>query len=95
MRDASFTSTKPRPDAAEGSLTQSLQHASERAREVAGDVVETVKPYPMATIAVAAGLAFALGALWSMRRPQRSQLERWMQRLPPLPDAKAVRSYWH
>jgi hypothetical protein len=57
---------------------------------------ETVKEHPYATLAVAAGLAFAIGALWKIRAtPRQSQLAALVSRLPELPSAERLRSYWH
>jgi ElaB/YqjD/DUF883 family membrane-anchored ribosome-binding protein len=75
-----------------------MQRAAElggRAEEVVGDVAATAKEHPFATLAIAAGLAFAIGALWKLRTPARqSQVEALLARLPELPTAKSVRSIW-
>jgi hypothetical protein len=81
-------------DHSEG-LIHSANELRERAGEVASDLAETVKEHPYATRAVAAGLAFVIGALWKMRAtPRQSQLEALMARLPELPSAGRLRSYW-
>jgi hypothetical protein len=75
-----------------------MQKASElggRAEEAVSDVAATVKEHPFATLAIAAGLAFAVGALWKLRTPSRqSQVEALLARLPELPKAERIRSMW-
>jgi ElaB/YqjD/DUF883 family membrane-anchored ribosome-binding protein len=75
-----------------------MQRASKlggRAEEVVSDVASTVKEHPLATLAIAAGLAFAVGALWKLRTPSRqSQVEALLARLPELPKAERIRSMW-
>lgn len=61
-----------------------------RAETLAGELVAAVKNRPFATLAIAAGLAFAVGALWKLghRRPQtrlealRAQLPQVRNRMP-------------
>ena len=73
-------------------LMESANALGDRAREVADDIASTVKEHPYATIAIAAGLAFAIGALWKLRSPARqSQVEALMARLPELPTAERIR----
>jgi len=64
-------------------VTEAAQDAGAFASEVAG----AIKERPYTTIAVAGGLAFAIGALWVVRR-QRPQTayEAMLSRLPYLPD---------
>jgi hypothetical protein len=78
---------------------EGLMHSANELRglagEVANDLAETVKEHPYATLAVATGLAFAIGALWKIRAtPRQSQQEALMGRLPELPSAARLRSYW-
>jgi hypothetical protein len=76
-------------------LMQTASELGERAEEAVSDVVSTVKEHPIATLAIAAGLAFALGALWKLRTPSRqSQVEALLARLPDLPRAERIRSIW-
>ena len=58
-------------DQAEGMVNRAAdqgRQASERMQEVAGNfkgaLDKSIKDQPMATLAVAAGLAFVLGAIW-------------------------------
>jgi hypothetical protein len=76
-------------------LVQNANALGECAGEIAGDIASTVKEHSYATIAVVAGLAFAIGALWKLRSPARqSQVEALMARLPELPTAERIRSFW-
>ncbi len=61
---------------------------------IAGNVAATIKEYPIATMAAAAGLAFAIGALWKIGRPRPTHLQALQSRLPELPSARQLRSYW-
>jgi hypothetical protein len=65
-----------------------LDHARQfgaRAETVADELVAAVKNRPYATLAIAAGLAFAVGALWKLgnRRPP-TRLEALRAQLPDL-----------
>jgi hypothetical protein len=43
----------------------------------------------------AAGLAFAVGAVWKLgRRPEASTLDRLMAQLPELPDRRSLERWW-
>jgi hypothetical protein len=68
--------------------------AGTETEHTAETVMTTVKEYPMTTLAVAAGLAFAVGALWKAGRPRQTRLEALQARLPDLPSARQIRSYW-
>src|SRR5262245_8795379 len=62
-----------------------------RVRTVAGDIGATVRERPYTTLAIAAGLAFAVGALWKLgqQRPQ-SRLDSWLAQLPELPSRDSL-----
>jgi ElaB/YqjD/DUF883 family membrane-anchored ribosome-binding protein len=83
-------------DAIRKGANELASQVGEQARVAADQATATVKEHPVITIAVAAGLAFALGALWKMRAPSRqSQIEALMSRLPDrLPTASQIKSYW-
>lgn len=60
-----------------------------RAEVVAGDLSQMVKARPLSSLAIAAGVAFALGALWkinSARRPS-SRLDALLAQMPDVPGA--------
>jgi hypothetical protein len=75
-----------------------MQRANElggRAEEIVDDIASIVKEHPYATLAIAGGLAFAIGALWKLRSPTRqSRVDALMARLPDLPTAERIRSFW-
>jgi hypothetical protein len=51
----------------------------------ASDIGTTLREHHYTTVTVAAGLAFAIGALWKMGRPRKQlQLEALLARLPDL-----------
>ena len=71
-----------------------MEQVSEAARDVgafASEVVGAIKERPYATMAVAGGLAFAIGALWMVRRQQpQTNYEAMLSRLPTLPDRQSL-----
>lgn len=68
-------------------VSDEMGHLGGQAQEVAGDLAQAAKDHPYATMAIAAGLAFAVGALWkagSSRQP--SQIDALLARMPDLPS---------
>ena len=65
---------------------ESAREAGHRALTLAEDIADTVREHPYTALAVAAGLAFAVGALWKLgqQRP-RGSLEALLRNLPELP----------
>ena len=59
--------------------------AAERAKTFASELGETIKERPYTTLAVVAGLAFTLGAIWKLGRHSPSRLDTLMAQLPDLP----------
>lgn len=61
-------------DQADGLLDQVTEIGGEigdRAATMASDIGQAIKERPLATLAIAAGLAFAVGAIWKLgQRPQ-------------------------
>jgi hypothetical protein len=70
----------------EGMMDQ-VSEAGERAATMAGELGLAIKERPYATLAIAAGLAFAVGAVWKLgqRRPQ-SRLDSLLAQWPDLPS---------
>jgi hypothetical protein len=67
-------------------VTTSARDMSERDGSIGGEVVNAVRERPYTTLVVAAGLAFAIGAIWKIgQRPQPSRLARLRAQLPDLP----------
>jgi hypothetical protein len=52
----------------DGTTSATAHDMARRTGGLASDLSEAVRERPYTTLAVAAGLAFALGALWRMRR---------------------------
>jgi hypothetical protein len=73
------------------SLSDTAQALGERSLDLAGEVGAAIKERPFTALTVAAGLAFAVGALWMVgrQRPQ-SRLEAWRARLPELPARESL-----
>lgn len=64
-----------------------VEDFGERARATAGELRAGIAQHPYTTVAIVAGLAFAVGALWKLgqsRQPQ-SRLDAWLAQLPELP----------
>lgn len=63
------------------------ERAWERAAAAGEAARESAREHPIATVAVIAGLAFAIGALWKIGRPrQQSRLDGLLSRLSELPN---------
>lgn len=95
----SSSSTTPHPRTATGdrgdNFMPDIHELGERASELGFEISEMVKKNPFTTIAIAAGLAFAVGALWKAGRPSpQSHLDALRSRLNELPSAKQLRAYW-
>lgn len=72
-----------------------IHDLGERASELGSEISEMAKKNPFATIAIAAGLAFAVGALWKAGRPSpQSPMDALRSRLNELPSAKQLRAHW-
>jgi hypothetical protein len=70
---------------------EAAQDIGERVSGIAGDVAAAVKERPYATMAIAGGLAFAVGALWMLRRQQsQSRLDALLAQLPELPKRESL-----
>jgi hypothetical protein len=75
---------------AEGIMDQ-VTEIGERAGTMAGELGAAIKERPYTTLAIAAGLAFAAGAVWKLgqRQPQ-SRLDAWLAQLPELPSRESL-----
>lgn len=62
------------------------EQAFDRTTEAAAAARDTVKEYPIATLAIVAGLAFAVGALWKIgqSRQQTTSVDSLLSRLGEL-----------
>ena len=80
------TSRQPDPSQVDGVMDQ-VTEAAQDIGAFASEAVAAMKERPYTTIAVAGGLAFAIGALWMVRRQQpQSTYEAMLSRLPSLPE---------
>ena len=79
-----------------------VEQASDTALEIrrhagsmAEELVAAIKERPYTTLAITAGLAFAMGAVWKLghRRPP-SRLESLLAHLPQLPSRESVLQRW-
>ena len=61
-----------------------------RVRAIGSDISAAVAERPYSTMAIAGGLAFAVGALWMLRRKQtQSRLDTLLAHLPEMPKREA------
>ncbi len=68
-------------------VSDQAKAAADEAGRLANETVNAARENPYTTVAIAAGLAFALGALWKMRSGrQQSNLDALLARLPDLPS---------
>lgn len=85
-------------ESTEGILDQAAESArdmGDRAAGLAADIGSAVRERPYTTLAIAAGLAFAVGALWKLRgqRPQ-SRWDALMAQVPELPGKELLPGRW-
>jgi len=83
--------SEPKREHSEGIMDQ-VSELGERAGTMAGEIGAAIKERPYTTLAIAAGLAFAVGALWKLgqqRQPQ-SRLDAWLAQLPELPSRESL-----
>ena len=75
----------------EGILDQ-VSEVGERAGTMAKEIGAAIKERPYTTLAIAAGLAFAVGALWKLgqQRQSQSRLDSWLAHLPELPSRESL-----
>ena len=76
-------------------VREKAHDVGEAARSAAGDLGATIRQHPYTSMMVAAGLAFALGALWKTgRRHPLSRLEALRAQLPDLPRPEELLKRW-
>jgi hypothetical protein len=88
MRQASFQHD---PHASDKSYTEKAtelgEQALDRASDAASAAVGTAKEYPFTTIALIAGVGFAIGALWKVGHSrQQSRVDSLLARLSDLQE---------
>jgi hypothetical protein len=63
----------------------------ERAGDLAQQIGDAIKERPYTTVAIAAGLAFAVGALWKLgHQRSQSRLEALLAQMPELPGRDSL-----
>ena len=68
-------------------VSEQARVATEETGRLAGEIAAAARERPYTTIAIAAGLAFAVGALWKMRGSrQQSNLDTLLASLPDMPS---------
>jgi hypothetical protein len=88
--DYRSTSSHSDPSQPESVMDQ-VAEAAQDVGAFASEVVGAIKERPYTTMAVAGGLAFAIGALWMVRRQQpQTTYEAMLARLPSLPDRQSL-----
>ena len=87
--DYRSTSTQPDRSQVDGVMDQ-VTEAAKDVGAFASEAVAAMKERPYTTIAVAGGLAFAIGALWMVRRQPQSSYDALLSRLPSLPDGHSL-----
>jgi hypothetical protein len=72
-------------------MSERARDLGRRARSMSSELVSAIEERPYTTLAIAAGLAFAVGALWKLNqgRPQ-SRWESWHNALPDLPRPETL-----
>jgi hypothetical protein len=66
-----------------------MDEVSDRVRTLTADVESAIEERPYTSLAIAGGLAFAIGALWVLKRQQQQQssFERPRSQLPSFSDS--------
>jgi hypothetical protein len=88
---------EPQSDQHDGIMEQAGSAArdmGESAGTLAGELAIAVKERPYATVAIAAGLAFAVGALWKLgRREPITRIDRLRAQLPEIPSGRELQHF--
>ncbi len=100
MHQSRYQPTGSKPEKSEGLYdtaakvgeyaADSAQAAGKEASRLAGEVSAAAKEHPYAALAIAAGLAFAVGALWKMGSRPQSRLDSLMARMPDMPNTSGL-----
>lgn len=78
-----YRTAQPEISTRQHDVLDQARHVGAWGKTMTGELVTAIKNRPYSTLAIAAGLAFALGAVWKLghRRPQ-TRLEALRARLP-------------
>jgi hypothetical protein len=83
--------TSDRTESTMDQMSETAREAGRRAVSLTDDVADAIRERPYTALAVAAGLAFAVGALWKLG-PQRRQsaLDSLLRNLPEMPGRDSI-----
>ena len=82
-------------------IGETAREAGQRAVSLTEDIAEAIRERPYTALAVAAGVAFAVGALWKLGPHRREgTIESVLRNLPEMPSRHSIRdsilpSRWH
>jgi hypothetical protein len=94
MAETDYRPTGQRIHEHSDGIFDQVSDMGERAGTMANELGMAIKERPYTTLAIAAGLAFAVGAIWKLgqqRQPQ-SRLDAWRAQLPELPSRQNLES---
>ena len=77
-----------------GQVSETARDVGDRAAGIAEELAVAIKERPYTTLAIAAGLAFAAGAVWKLGRQQPSRMESLFAQLPELPSRRSLERFW-
>jgi len=81
-----LTNSDPQPGASDPfEISESEEQVLDRTAQAATAAVDTIKEHPIATLAIVAGVAFAVGALWKLgSSPPKAGMDSLLSRLGEL-----------
>jgi hypothetical protein len=84
-------STQDHTESMKDQISEGAREAGRRAVSLTDDIADAIRERPYTALAVTAGLAFAVGALWKLgqQRPHGS-LESLLRNLPELPNRDSI-----
>jgi len=73
-------------------VSETARDAGRRAVNLTEDIADAIRERPYTALAVAGGLAFAVGVLWKLGQQQRpyTRLDSLLSHLPELPDRDSL-----
>jgi hypothetical protein len=84
--------TRDQTESTTEQIAEGAREVGRRAVTLTDDIAGAIRERPYTALAVAAGLAFAVGALWKLGpRRQAGTLDSLINNLPEMPSREAVR----
>jgi hypothetical protein len=74
--------------------TETARQLGSRAEGMTRELGAAIRERPYTTLAIAAGLAFAVGAVWKLGQRPPSRMERLLAQLPEVPDRHELAQWW-